>query len=119
MPKRGFDVISGNPPWIELKPPKKDTADDELFARKWIAKERTIAGQRVADAFCREIWPVVVVYQPGWAASPATTLFTLEESIPAKFSAEFAATLRITNLANLRGNLFGKRTIFANDDARI
>ena len=37
VPKRGFDVIAGNPPWIELKPDTKG----EAYARKWMAAEKT------------------------------------------------------------------------------
>lgn len=111
VPKGGFDVIIGNPPWIELKPLKKDAVDDELHARKWIAKEKTIAGQRVADAFAVKSGRLLSDIGLAGLLLPATTLFTLEgKRFRKSFFSEFAVA-RITNLANLRGNLFGKRTI--------
>ena len=108
VPKRGFDVIAGNPPWIELKPVKKGQKDDEPLARVWIAKEKTIAGQRVAGAFAVKAGRLLSNDGVAGLLLPATTLFTLEgKKFRQKFFTEFAVA-RITNLANLRGNLFAK-----------
>ena len=105
IPKKGFDVIIGNPPWIELKPETKG----EALARKWIANETAVAGNRVADAFALKAGRLLAEDGIAGLLLPATTLFNLEgKSFRQKFFTEFAVA-RVTNLANLRGNLFGKR----------
>ena len=109
VPKRGFDVIAGNPPWIELKPETKG----EAHARKWIAGERTtkVKGNRVADAFAVKAGRLLGDEGVAGLLLPATTLFNLEgKSFRQAFFTEFAVA-RVTNFANLRGNLFGKRAI--------
>ncbi|MGA3283786.1 MAG: N-6 DNA methylase [Verrucomicrobiota bacterium] len=107
VPKGGFDVIIGNPPWIELKPETKE----EDHARKWIARERMIAGNRVADAFAVKAGRLLGSDGVAGLLLPATTLFNLEgKSFRQAFFTEFAVA-RVTNFANLRGNLFGKRAI--------
>ena len=109
VPERGFDVIAGNPPWIELKPGTKG----EGHVRKWIARERTtkVKGNRVADAFAVKAGRLLADEGVAGLLLPATTLFNLEgKSFRQAFFAEFAVA-RVTNLANLRGNLFGKRAI--------
>ncbi|MGA2179249.1 MAG: N-6 DNA methylase [Verrucomicrobiota bacterium] len=109
VPKRGFDVIAGNPPWIELKPDTKG----ETHARKWMAAEKTtkVKGNRVADAFAVKAGRLLAKEGVAGLLLPATTLFNLEgKSFRQAFFTEFAVT-RVTNLANLRGNLFGGRVI--------
>lgn len=109
VPKRGFDVIAGNPPWIELKPATKD----EGRVRKWIRDEKTtrVKGNRVADAFAVKAGRLLADDGVAGLLLPATTLFNLEgKSFRKAFFREFAVA-RVTNLANLRGNLFGKRAI--------
>ena len=108
VPKGGFDVIAGNPPWIELKPVKKGKKDDEPHARAWITGEQAIAGKRVADAFAMKAGRLLSDDGVAGLLIPATTLFILEgKKFRKSFFTEFAAA-RITNLANLRGNLFAK-----------
>ena len=109
VPKGGFDVIVGNPPWIELKPDTKG----EGHARKWLAGEKTtkVKGNRVADAFAVKAGRLLADAGVAGLLLPATTLFNLEgKSFRQAFFTEFAVA-RVTNLANLRGNLFGKRAI--------
>jgi type I restriction-modification system DNA methylase subunit len=109
VPKGGFDVIVGNPPWIELKPDTKG----EDFARKWIAGEKLVKvkGNRVADAFAVKAGRLLDDNGIAGLLLPATTLFNLEnKSFRQSFFSEFAVA-RITNFANLRGNLFGKRAM--------
>jgi type I restriction-modification system DNA methylase subunit len=105
--KGGFDVIVGNPPWVELKPQTKG----EDHARKWIGAAKMIAGNRVADAFAVKAGRILSNNGIAGMLLPATTLFNLEgKSFRQDFFTEFTAA-RVTNLANLRGNLFGKRAI--------
>jgi hypothetical protein len=106
-PKNGFDVVVGNPPWVELKP----HTQDESHARKWLLAEKMIAGNRVADAFAVKSGRLLSDNGVAGVLLPATTLFNLEgKKFRQSFFTEFAVA-RVTNLANLRGNLFGKRTI--------
>lgn len=106
-PKKGFDVIVGNPPWVELNPHSRN----EDHARQWIANEEAIAGNRVADAFAVKAGRLLSADGVAGMLLPATTLLTLEgKKFRQAFFTEFAVS-RITNLANLRGNLFGKRAI--------
>ena len=109
VPKHGFDIITGNPPWIELKPETKG----ESHARKWLAEEKKtkVKGNRVADAFAVKAGRLLADEGVAGLLLPATTLFNLEgKSFRQAFFTEFAVA-RVTNLANLRGNLFGKRAI--------
>jgi hypothetical protein len=106
-PKNGFDIVIGNPPWIELKP----GTSGEGPARTWIASEKTIAGNRVADAFAVKAGRLLSSNGIAGLLLPATTLFNLEgKTFRQHFFTEFVVA-RITNLANLRGNLFGRRAM--------
>jgi N-6 DNA methylase len=105
VPSGGFDFVVGNPPWIELKPASKG----EGHVREWISKEKLIAGNRVADAFAVKAGRLLSDDGVAGFVLPATTLFTLEgKRFRRKFFTEFSIA-RVTNLANLRGNLFGGR----------
>ncbi len=107
IPKAGFDVVVGNPPWIELKPNSRG----EAHARQWIDVEKSIAGNRVADAFAVKVGRLLSEDGIAGLLLPASTLFTLEgKRFRQSFFSEFAAA-RITDLANLRDNLFGGRVI--------
>ena len=104
-PKGGFDFVVGNPPWIELKPNSKD----EDYAKDWIEKEKSIAGNRVGDAFAVKAGRLLSEDGVAGLLLPATTLFTLEgKRFRQNFFTEFSVA-RVTNLANLRENLFGGR----------
>lgn len=105
VPKGGFDFVVGNPPWIELKPNSKG----EEHARSWISEEESIAGNRVADAFALKAGRLLSEEGVAGLLLPATTLFTLEgKRFRQDFFTEFSVA-RVTNLANLRQNLFGGR----------
>src|SRR6185295_10030098 len=107
MPNGGFDLVVGNPPWIELKPDSKG----EDYARAWISTEKSIAGNRAADAFAVKAGRLLSEDGVAGLLLPATTLFTLEgKRFRQHFFREFSVA-RVTNLANLRGNLFGGRVI--------
>jgi hypothetical protein len=103
-----FDLIIGNPPWIELK----DDGKEELV-RKWILDpknkiERPISGKRVAEVFS---WLVTDLLRPEGIVGlllPATSLFILEgRSYRRRFFASHCV-FRITNFSNLRWILFPK-----------
>lgn len=105
IPKGGFDLVVGNPPWVELKPRTKG----EEHARTWIASEQSVVGKRVADAFAVKAGRLLSKEGVAGLLLPATTLFTLEgKHFRQNFFTEFSAA-RVTNLANLRNNLFGHR----------
>ncbi|HEX7722400.1 MAG TPA: N-6 DNA methylase [Pyrinomonadaceae bacterium] len=107
IPGNGFDVVVGNPPWIELKPSSKD----ETYARQSIDSEKSIAGNRVADAFAVKAGRLLSDDGVAGLLLPASTLFTLEgKRFRQNFFTEFSAA-RVTDLANLRNNLFGGRVI--------
>jgi len=104
-----FDWITGNPPWIELKP---DTEEVECI-RAWIEnpdnkQDRPVGGNRVAEAFS---WLVTdLLNRDGLVGLvlPATSLFNRESG---RFRRSFFTkheVLRVTNFANLRDILFGK-----------
>lgn len=104
-----FDWITGNPPWIELKP---DTEGVEC-ARAWIEnsnnkQDRPVGGNRVAEAFS---WLVTdLLNQDGLVGLvlPATSLFNRESGRFRKSFFTKQEVLRVTNFANLRDILFGR-----------
>lgn len=106
---RRFDWVVGNPPWIE---PEKD-AEDEQLALAWIndktnARERPVAGNRVAEAFS---WRVSELVEDGCIGLilPATSLFNHEsKQYRIRFFKQHEVK-RITNFTNLRFILFGGR----------
>jgi N-6 DNA Methylase len=103
-----FDLIIGNPPWIELK----DDGEEELV-RKWMLDpknkiERPISGKRVAEAFS---WLVTDLLRPEGIIGlllPATSLFILEGRNYRKRFFTSHCVFRITNFSNLRWILFPK-----------
>lgn len=106
-PDGGFDVVVGNPPWIELKP----RTQGEEHARAWLQEEKAVAGNRVADAFALKAGRLLSESGVAGLLLPASTLFNLEnKKFRQTFFTQFAVA-RVTNLANLRSNLFGGRTI--------
>lgn len=103
-----FDVIIGNPPWIELK----DDGEEKL-ARQWIQDrvnkiERPVSGNRIAEAFS---WLVTDLLRPEGIVGlllPATSLFILEGRNYRRRFFTRHCVFRITNFANLRWILFPK-----------
>ena len=104
-----FDWITGNPPWIELKP---DTEEVECV-RAWIEnpdnkQDRPVGGNRVAEAFS---WLVTdLLNRDGLVGLvlPATSLFNRESG---RFRQSFFTrheVLQVTNFANIRDILFGR-----------
>lgn len=105
-----FDWIVGNPPWIELKPHNKD----EKYVRAWLQDKnnkssRPTSGNRVAEAFS---WVVTDLLKPDGVVGlllPATSLVNLESQ---KYRQSFFTqheVYHITNFANFRDVLFGKK----------
>lgn len=100
-----FNVIVGNPPWTELTPKTKG----EEHARTWMEKEKAISGNSVSEAFALKTGRLLSEDGVAGLLLKATTLFNLEgKRFRQNFFTEFAVA-RITNLANLRDNLFGGR----------
>lgn len=103
-----FDVIIGNPPWIELK----DDGEERL-ARQWMQDgvnkiERPISGKRVAEAFS---WLVTDLLRPEGIVGlllPATSLVNLEARNYRRRFFTRHCVFRITNFSNLRWILFPK-----------
>jgi hypothetical protein len=101
-----FDLIIGNPPWIELK----DDGEEKL-ARQWMQDrvnklERPISGNRVAEAFS---WLVTDLLRPEGIVGlilPASSLFNHEgRNYRRQFFTDHYV-FRITNFSNLRWILF-------------
>ncbi len=103
-----FDLIIGNPPWIELK----DDGEEELV-RKWMQNpvnkiERPVSGKRVAEAFS---WLVTDLLRPEGIVGlllPASSLFNLEARNYRRRFFTRHCVFRITNFSNLRWILFPK-----------
>jgi len=103
-----FDVIIGNPPWIELK----DDGDEKL-TRQWMQNRtntigRPVSGNRVAEAFS---WLVTELLRPEGIIGlllPATSLFILEGRNYRRHFFTRHCVFRITNFSNLRWILFPK-----------
>ena len=103
-----FDVIIGNPPWIELK----DDGEEKL-ARQWMQDrvnkiERPVSGNRVAEAFS---WLVTDLLRPEGIVGlllPATSLVNLEARNYRRHFFTRHCIFRITNFSNLRWILFPK-----------
>ncbi len=103
-----FDLIIGNPPWIELK----DNGEENL-AHQWMQNsrnkiERPISGKRVAEAFS---WLVTDLLRPEGIVGlllPATSLVNLEARNYRRLFFTRHCVFRITNFSNLRWMLFPK-----------
>jgi Eco57I restriction-modification methylase len=103
-----FDLIIGNPPWIELK----DDGEEKL-ARKWMRDpknkfEHPVSGKRVAEAFS---WLVTDLLRSEGIVGlllPASSLFNLESRNYRKRFFTEHCVFRITNFSNLRWILFPK-----------
>jgi len=101
-----FNLIIGNPPWIELK----DDGEEEL-ARQWMRDpvnkvERPVSGKRVAEAFS---WLVTDLLRPDGIVGlllPASSLFNHEACNYRRHFFTDHHVFRITNFSNLRWILF-------------
>jgi hypothetical protein len=115
---RRYDWVVGNPPWVELKPLKKDeqedTKDKDRHVRDWIndpanKREMPIGGNQLAEAF---LWKVTRQLQPRGVAAmlaPAMTLFKEEST---SFRQHFFGSQNVwcvANFANLAYVLFAGR----------
>lgn len=104
-----FDWITGNPPWIELKP---DT-DKAEYSRAWIEnptnkREHPVGGNRVAEAFSWFVSRLLSADGLMGLVLPATSLFNRESRRYRQAFFTKHEVLRITDFANLRDVLFGR-----------
>jgi hypothetical protein len=103
-----FDMIIGNPPWIELK----DKGGEEL-AWQWMEDignktERPVSRKRVAEAFS---WLVTDLLRSNGIVGfilPATSLFNVLGHDYREYFFTQQCVFRITNFSNLRWILFPK-----------
>jgi restriction-modification enzyme MmeI-like protein len=113
------DLVLGNPPWIELSSRKKDAKDEGT--RRWIARfggraKHRVTGNRVAEAFSQRVTdflrPGADCLSEGVIALllPATSLFNAESKAYRQDLFVHKEVLRITDFANLREVLFGRKT---------
>lgn len=104
-----FDWIVGNPPWVEN--PK---TEDDRYIQAWFKNNknkvsRPTGGKRVAEAFS---WVIMDLLQPDGVAGlllPATSLVNLESQAYRQQFFSQHEVHRVTNFANFRGVLFGKK----------
>lgn len=107
-----FDWVIGNPPWIMLK---GDTGKNEnAFVYNWMKnpenkKNRPVGDNQVAEAFS---WLVTDLLSENGIAGlilPAPSLFNLKaRHYRRRFFSEHEV-LKVTNYANLRESIWGKR----------
>ena len=114
-----YSWIVGNPPWVELKPPKpdeQDAANDKnSYARDWISDAPTkkgmpIGGNQLAEAF---LWKVTEQLQPDGVAAMLVPAMTLFKSESKAFRRGFFSRLDawcVANFANLAEVLFAGRS---------
>jgi type I restriction-modification system DNA methylase subunit len=107
-----FDWIIGNPPWIALK---GDTAKNEnAFAYNWMKnpvnkKNCPVGDNQIAEAFS---WLVAGLLGESGAAGlilPAPSLFNIKALHYRKRFFSEHEVLKVTNYANLRETIWGKR----------
>lgn len=101
-----FDLIIGNPPWIELK----DDGEEEL-ARQWMQDpvnkvKRPVSGKRVAEAFSWLITDLLRLDGIVGLLLPASSLFNHEARNYRRHFFTDHYVFRITNFSNLRWILF-------------
>lgn len=107
-----FDWIIGNPPWIMLKgePAKNENA----LAYKWMKnpennKNYPVGDNQVAEAFS---WLAAGLLGENGIAGlilPAPSLFNIKSRYYRKRFFSEAEVLKVTNFANLRETIWGKR----------
>jgi len=104
-----FDWIVGNPPWVESPNTKDDQYVQAWFRQKKNKTSRPTGGKRVVEAFS---WVVTDLLQSDGVVGlllPATSLVNLKSQ---EYRRQFFArheVYRITNFANFRDVLFGKK----------
>lgn len=108
-----FDWIVGNPPWIGLGPGKRK---DNKFAYSWMEnpgnkRERPIGGRQAAEAFSWLVTDLSCDNGITGLLLPATSLFNLKSKNYRQAFFNKHEVLRITNFANLRDVIFGKRSL--------
>ena len=119
LEQRQYDWVVGNPPWVELKPPKGDDERDakdkksDSDARTWIRdnnKHRPIGGTQLAEAF---LWKVADNLKPDGVAAmlvPAMTLFKSESKSFRRHFFHGHDVWCLANFANLAEVLFAGRS---------
>jgi len=107
-----FDWIIGNPPWIMLK--KEDKKKENALAYAWMntpshKKKYPVGDYQAAEAFS---WLVTQLFRDNAIAGlllPATGLFNIKSKhYRQRFFSEHEI-LKVTNYANLRETIWGKR----------
>ncbi len=106
-----FDLIIGNPPWVEIKPAieKKEKHVLEWMSNNKNQKLYPISGKRIAEAFAWSLTEFLATDGYIGLILPASSLVNSEAR---NFRSNFFRkniVLRITNLANFRNSLFDGR----------
>jgi hypothetical protein len=116
--EKQFDWVVGNPPWVEMKPPKvaegrEEAKDENAHARKWVkdnSTEMPVSGNQLAEAF---LWKVAKhLKEDGLAAMllPAMTLFKSESRALRQAFFKRLDVWCVVNFANLAEVLFAGRS---------
>jgi len=105
-----FDWIVGNPPWVRV-----ESGTNQTYAGAWMRANKSkypVGNKSVAEAFSWHVGSALRGDGLVGLVMPATTLVNV---LSRKYRIAFFTrheVFRVTNFANLRGVLFGKRATF-------